>query len=149
MRFLKKNTAVRISVGPFFDFADGVTPETAMTVTNISGSLTWDDDDNTAVNSSSLTITASGGSNDMVHVSGGIYDLELTAAQTNVGPCRMMLTLWDSNVCTPAFHEFQVLDANVYDSLFGSSSDFLDVNVEEIKATTVLGVGTAGDKWRA
>ena len=34
MRFLRQNTAVRITVGPFLDKTDGITPEVALTATN-------------------------------------------------------------------------------------------------------------------
>src|SRR5574343_1037409 len=123
MRFLRQTTAVRITVGPFFDKTDGITPETALTVTNCKLTLMVDDDDGTACNLVlDAAATASGGNNDMVHVTNddaGVYDLELTQAQTNyVG--RAMLAITDAANHCPVFHEFMIVPANVYDSLFGT-----------------------------
>jgi hypothetical protein len=42
------------------------------------------------------------------------------------------------------WHEFHVLAANVYDSLFGAATDKLDVNVEEWNTTAVPAEHTAG-----
>jgi len=138
MRYLRENTATRISVGPFLDNTDGVTPEIALTVTN--SFLTFVVDD---AGVPTLVIdaapTASGGDNDMVHITsdvGGMYDLELTAAQTNYTG-RAMLSIHDADVHCPVFHEFQILSANVYDSLFAdAATDYLDVNTIQISGTT-------------
>ena len=135
MRFLRQNTAVRITVGPFFDKTDGVTPETSLTVTNCKLTLMVDDDDGTAANLIiDAAATASGGNNDMVHVTNddaGFYDLELTAAQTNyVG--RAMLAITDAANHCPVFHEFMIVPTNVYDSLFGT--DKLQVDSVEISS---------------
>jgi hypothetical protein len=169
MRILRENTATRITVGPFLDVTDGVTPEIALTVTQ--SWLTFMVDD---AGVPTLVIdaapTASAGSNDMVHVTSdiaGFYDLELTAAQTNYTG-RAMLMIHDTDVHLPVFHEFQIVSANVYDALY-TDGDVLDVsvtqwlgtavgaatagvpnvNVEEINNTTVLGTGQTADKWRA
>lgn len=118
MRFLRQNTACRVTVGPFFDKTDGITPEVALTVTN--EKLTFlVDDSNVPTLVLDTAPTASGGNNDMIHVSGddsGFYDLELTAANTNyVG--RAMLALTDAANHCPVFHEFMIVPQNVYDSL--------------------------------
>jgi hypothetical protein len=118
MRFLRTNTAVRLTVGPFFDKTDGITPETSITVTSCKLTLMVDD-----ANVPTLVLdaapTASGGANDMVHVTGddaGFYDLELAAANVNyLG--RAMLAITDAAVHCPVFHEFMILPAMVYDSL--------------------------------
>lgn len=131
MRYLRQNTAVRITVGPFFDKTDGITPETGLTVTNCKLTFMVDDDDNSAANLIiDASATASGGNNDMIHVSGddaGFYDLELTQAQTNyVG--RAMLAITDAANHCPVFHEFMIVPANVYDSLFGTDKLYVDVS---------------------
>jgi hypothetical protein len=118
MRFLRSNTATRLTVGPFFDKTDGVTPETALTVTACKLTFTVDDG---GVPTLVLDTnpTASGGSNDMVHITGddaGYYDLELTAANVNyVGRAHLALT--DAATHCPVFHEFTILPEHVYDSL--------------------------------
>ncbi len=139
MRFLRTNTACRITVGPFFDKTDGVTPETALTVTSCK--LTFMVDNS---NVPTLVIdaapTASGGNNDMVHVTGddaGFYDLELTAANTNyLG--RAMLAITDAATHCPIFHEFMILPAVVYDAMV-LGTDNLQVDTVQVTGTAQTG----------
>lgn len=143
MRYLKTNTATRITVGPFLDKTDGITPEVALTVT--SEKLTFVVDD-AGVPTLILDVapTASGGNNDMVHITNddaGYYDLELAAANVNyVG--RAMLSLNDVATHLPVFHEFMIVPANIYDSLFGT--DYLDVSAIQILGTAISTPATAG-----
>jgi hypothetical protein len=131
MRYLKQNTATRVTVGPALDVSDGVTPELSLTVTDCLVTFIVD---NAGVPTLVIDAapTASGGDNDMVHItsdSAGYYDYELTAAQTNyVG--RAILNIIDTDVHLPIFHEFTILPANVYDSMMGT--DILDVSVTQI-----------------
>jgi hypothetical protein len=143
MRFLKKNTAISLTVGPFFDKTDGVTPEVALTVTSCKLTFMVDTGDVPTLVIDAAP-TASAGSNDMVHVTGddaGFYDLELTAAQTNyVG--RAMLAITDAVTHCPVFHEFTILPANVYDSLMGT--DNLQVDVTQWLGTACATPTVAG-----
>lgn len=137
MRFLKTNTATRVTVGPFLDKTDGITPETALTVTSCKVTLMVDGGGvPTLVVDASAT--ASGGNNDMVHVTNddaGFYDLEITAAQLNyVG--RAMLAITDAANHCPVFHEFMILPANVYDALVGGS-DKLEVDLTQIGGAAI------------
>jgi hypothetical protein len=135
---LKTNTAARIVVGPFLDATDGVTPETGITVTNCTAELYKIANDGGAVTRTALTLSASGGNNDMVHITddvGGYYDLELTAANLNfLGNAR--LSIIDTDVHLPVFVDIQVLPANVWDSLYGGTTK-LQVDVETIKTQAV------------
>jgi len=136
MRFLKQNTATRVTVGPFIAVANGTTPLTAITATSEHLNLVVDD---AGVPTLVLdaTATASGGNNDLVFITGsnaGFCDLELTAAQTNyVG--RAMLSINYVTDHLPVFHEFMIVPANVYDSLFGT--DLLDVSVVQNAGTAI------------
>jgi hypothetical protein len=143
-RFLKTNTATRVTVGPFFDKTDGITPETALTATN--EKLTFMvDDGGVPTLVIDANATGSGGNNDLVHVTGddaGFYDLELTAAQTNyVG--RAMLSITYATDHCPVFHEFTILPAKVYDSLVGGT-DNLEVDAVQWLGGTIAAVGTTG-----
>lgn len=138
MRYLRTNTAIRVTVGPFFDKTDGVTPEVAITVTSCKLTLMVDD-----ANVPTLVLdvapTASGGANDMVHVTGddaGFYDLELAAANVNyLG--RAMLAITDAAVHCPVFHEFMILPAMVYDALVLGTDD-LDTNTKKWNDLTTV-----------
>lgn len=124
MRFLRQNTAVIISVGPFYDATDGVTIETALTITNERITLTADTDDGAAPTNvlDNVTGATSGTSNDLNYITGndaGMMQLELSAADTNrVG--RMLLSVTDAANHAPVFHEFFVLPQAVYDWLTGA-----------------------------
>ena len=147
MRFLRQNTATRITVGPFLDVTNGYAAETGLTATN--EALTFIvDTGGVPTLVIDTTATASGGDNDMVHITNdnaGYYDLELTAAQTNyLG--RAILTIQYDTDHRPVTHEFTILPANVYDSLIlGSTTDYLQVDVTQLLGTawlTPLNAGT-------
>ena len=144
MRFLRQNTAIRLTVGPFFDKTDGVTPETALTATNEHLTLMVDDG-NVPTLVLDANATASSGNNDMVHVTNddaGFYDLELTAAQTNYVGRAMLAITYATDHC-PVFHEFMILPANVYDS-FVLGTDLFQTDVTQLLGTAWLTPGTAG-----
>lgn len=123
MRFLRSNTAVMVTVGPFYDKTDGVTIETALTITNERITLTADTDAGSAPTNilDNVTGATSGTSNDLNYITGndaGMMQLELAAADTNrVG--RMLLSITDAANHVPVFHEFFVLPAAIYDWLTG------------------------------
>ncbi len=137
MRYLRTNTACRLTVGPFMDKGDGITPETALTVTNCKLTLMVDD-----ANVPTLVLdaaaTAAAGNNDMIHVAGddaGFYDLELTAANLNyLG--RAMLAITDAANHCPVFHEFMIIPANIYDSMI-LGTDLFDVSATQFAGQTI------------
>src|SRR3989304_4977613 len=144
MRYLRNNTATRITVGPFLDKTTGVDPEVALTVTACKLTLMVDTG---GVPTLILDIapTASGGANDMVHVTGddaGFYDLELAAADVNyLG--RAMLALTDAATHCPVFHEFMILPAMIYDAMV-LGTDVLQADVTQLLGTAWLTPGVAG-----
>jgi hypothetical protein len=125
MRFLRTNTAVIITVGPFYDKTDGVTIETALTITNERITLTADTDAGSAPTNilDNIAGATSGTANDLNYITGndaGMMQLELAAADTNrLG--RMFLSITDAANHVPVFHEFMVMPALVYDTFFASS----------------------------
>lgn len=146
MHYLRQNTAVLVTIGPILDDTDGLTPLDAATVTGITGVMAYDDDDGTAGGHFDFTCSASAGDNDLVAVGhNGLWTLELTQAQTNFTG-RAILSLTDPDQICPTFHEFTVLRANVYDSLFtgaGQTADTLDVNTSTNADKTGYALATA------
>ena len=154
MRFLRQNTATTITVGPFIDSTDGKTPEVAISADNAHITLVVD-----AIGGSPFTTvtptlaidaqaTASGGDNDLVHITGddaGLYTLELTAAQTNyVGFAMLSINHSSASPADewlPVFHPIWILPANVFDMFTGQ--DLLNVNTAQINGATVVGDGNA------
>lgn len=147
MRFLRKNTAVIVTVGPFYDRTDGVTIETGLTITNERITLTADTDDGSAPTNilDNVTGATSGTSNDLNYITGndaGLMQLELTAANTNRNG-RMFLTITDAANHVPVFHEFMVLPEVIYDSLI-LGTDTLQSDVTQWSGTNVPTPQTAG-----
>lgn len=140
MRFLRTNTAVIITVGPFYDKTTGVDIETGLTITNERITLTADTDEGSAPTNilDNVTGATSGTANDLNYITGndaGMMQIELSAANTNrLG--RMFLSITDAANHVPVFHEFMILTQNVYDAFF-VGSDILDVSVTQIAGATV------------
>jgi len=135
MRYLKTNTAVIVTVGPFYDKTDGVTIETALTITNERITMTADTDDGAAPTNilDNVTGATSGTSNDLNYITGndaGMMQLELSAANVNrLG--RMFLSITDAANHCPVFHEFMVLPAVIYDAMI-LGTDLFDVSVTQL-----------------
>jgi hypothetical protein len=147
MRFLRTNTACIVTVGPFLDASDGVTLETALTITNEKITLTADTDAGSAPTNilDNVTGATSGTANDLNYITGndaGLMQLELAAADTNrLG--RMFLTITDAANHVPVFHEFMVLPAMIYDA-FILGTDVLDASMTQILGTAVSSPATGG-----
>jgi hypothetical protein len=137
---LKTNTAVRIAVGPLVDPTDGKTAETSLTVTGMTVDILQMDNDGTAVNRTSFSPTASGGNNDMIHITDdavGMYDLELTAAQLNyLG--NMRLVFYDVDGFLVHWIDLQVVSAAYFDWKYGTT-------IPNVNVTQISGDGTAAD----
>lgn len=140
MQFLRTNTAVIVTVGPFYDKTDGVTIETALTITNERITLTADTDAGSAPTNvlDNVTGATSGTSNDLNYITGndaGMMQLELSAANVNrLG--RMNLSITDAANHVPVFHEYMVLPAMIYDA-FVLGTDVLDASITQLLGTAI------------
>ncbi len=139
MRFLRTNTATIVTVGPFYDKTDGVTIETALTITNERISFVVDLNDGSAPTLvlDNVTGATSGTSNDLNYITNcdaGLMQLELSAANTNYHG-RAFLTVTDAANHCPVFHEFMILPALVYDSII-AGTDNLQVDTIQVGGTT-------------
>lgn len=135
MRLLRTNTAVIVTVGPFYDKTDGVTIKTALTITNERITLTADTDAGSAPTNilDNVTGATSGTANDLNYITGndaGMMQMELAAADVNrLG--RMFLSITDAANHCPVFHEFMVLPAAIYDWLVLGTVVPLPANVTQ------------------
>lgn len=139
MRYLRAGTAVRVTVGPFLDKTDGVTPETGLTITNERITLTHDTDDGSAPTLvlDNVTGATSGTANDLNYITGqdnGMMEIELAAVNVTVG--RMRMTITDAANHCPVIEDFTVLEADEYDRLHG-------VSTGKIMGTAATGTLTA------
>lgn len=136
-----------VTVGPFYDKTDGVTIETALTITNERITLTADTDAGSAPTNilDNVTGATSGTANDLNYITGndaGMMQLELAAADVNrVG--RMFLSITDAANHVPVFHEWFVLPQAIFDWLTGVIVP-LPANVTQLLGTAWLTPGTAG-----
>lgn len=139
MRELKTNTAVIVTVGPFYDKTDGVTIEGALTITNERITLTADTDAGSAPTLilDNIAGATSGTANDLNYITNndaGLMQLELAAADVNrLG--RMTLTITDAANHVPVFHEFEVVSAAYYDWKYGTTIP--PVNTTQIAGAAV------------
>lgn len=140
---VKTNTAVRIAVGPLVDPTDGKTPETSLTVTDLHVGVYQIKTDGTAVVMTEFDPTASGGDNDMVHVTNddiGMYDLELTAAQLNfLGNARVCF--YDLDGFLVHWFDLEVVSAAYFNWKYGTAIP--DVNIEKVNDIQIIGDGSA------
>jgi hypothetical protein len=138
--YLKTNTAVTITVGPFLDKTDGVTAEVALTVANSKITAVAETDNNSAPTLVLDNVAGNDATNTLAHITNddaGYYSLLLTAANTNrVG--RFKIAIMDAANHCPVFHEFIILPAQVYDSLI-LGTDLLDANTSQLGGTTQTG----------
>lgn len=108
--FLRQSTAVDLPIGPFLDATDGVTAETALTISQADVRLkknngAWAQiSDNTSA----------------THEENGWYEKEFDATDTDtVGVLKVAI---HETGALPVFHTFQILEEAVYDALFAASA---------------------------
>jgi len=118
MLYLKQSTSVTVKIGPFLDDTDGKTAETGLTISQSDVRLSKNGGD----------IAQKNDSTGCTHDELGIYNCPLNATDTNT---LGRLQLWvHKSGALPVWHEYMVIPANVYDSLF--STDKLQVDVTQI-----------------
>lgn len=118
MPYLKQSTAVTLKIGPFLDDTDGKTAETALTIAQADVRLSKNGGD----------IAQKTEATSCTHDELGIYGCPVDATDTaTLG--RLQLWVHESGAL-PVWHEYTVLPANVYDSMF--STDKLEVDLLQI-----------------
>jgi len=133
MQILKADTQVKVLVGPFVDTADGVTPETGVTLGSADQAEILKHDAASVTDISGNTWAAMTGCD-------GWYNLTLTAGNVDTEG-MLTVVIQDSSVCLPVFARFMVVSANVYDSLYAAAAtDYLQVD-----AVQISGDATAAD----
>lgn len=120
--WLRQSTQINVLVGPFVDFADGVSPESGITLGAVDEALLVKHGATTAVDISARTWQLLTGGR-------GWYIITLTTGDTDT---KGMLTILfhDDNVALPAWRNFFVADPIFYDSIVGS--DLLQVDMQQI-----------------
>jgi hypothetical protein len=110
MRWLKQSASVDVPIGPFLDSIDGVTAETALTITQPDVRLKKNGG-NWAQKAAAQTLS---------HEENGNYEVTLDATDTDtLGLLRLHVA---ESGALPVWEDFMVVPANVWDSLFGAST---------------------------
>lgn len=135
--FLKQSTAVVIPFGPFVDKTDGVTLETGLVsaLDHASTGIMLSKNGGTlAVRHASVTASS--------YDAHGCYKVTLDTTDTGtLGSLRVIYT--DAATCVAVWQDFQVVPANVYDSLVGGS-DNLQVDAVQWLGTACATPTVAG-----
>lgn len=133
MQYLKADTITEVTIGPAVAVGDGFTP-----VTNLVGSTA---DEFEIIKHGATTTTTIAGTLAAITGADGYYALDLSATDTNTEG-RLTLLINDDSLILPLRHEFMVVNANVFDSLFAAATtDYLQVDTIQVGGTTQ----TAGD----
>lgn len=129
MQVLKADTQVKVVIGPVVAVGDGFTPVTTLALTTA--------DEAEAMKHDAAAVTSiSGNTFAAITSMDGYYNLTLTAAQLDT---EGMLTIGinDDSLCLPVRHDFMVVNANVYDSLYGAATtDYLQVDTLQLGGAT-------------
>lgn len=107
---LKQSTAATVVLGPFVDATDGFTPETSLTISQADIRLSKNG------GAFAQTNNAAGAT----AMEFGNYSVPLNTTDTNTLG-RLRVAVYESGA-RPVFRDFQVLTANVFDSLYGGTS---------------------------
>ena len=140
MLWLKQSTVVTFQLGPFVDAGDGVTPETglATAMDNATTGIRVSKNGAASIDRNSATVPA--------HDDDGYYRIALSATDTNaLGTLHVQYE--ELAVTLPAWKDFMVVTANVWDSFFGADtlqSDLTEMGGVAQSATDLKDFADAG-----
>ncbi len=128
---LREATAVTVNVGQFVDKTDGVTPETAVSMTTT-----------LKLSKSGGTFAARNSASAITHDTAGYYKVPLDATDTNTRG-RLRLIVSDPATHLGVEEYFQVLASDVYDEKYGAQ--FLLQAATSTSATLDSGASAVND----
>jgi hypothetical protein len=127
MRKLRQSTATTLLLGPFLDATDGVTAETALTISQ-SDVLLWKEGGTTLAQKNDATACT--------HRSNGLYTCPINATDTNTLG-TLVVSVAESGA-VPIRIDYTVVPANEYDS------EILGTDRREVDVVQLGGDATAG-----
>lgn len=135
MNFLRQSTAVDIAIGPFVDSTDGVTAETALTISQADVRLKKNGGAWAQVNESTSA----------THEENGWYEKSLNTTDTDT--VGVLVVSVNESGALPVWREFQVLEEAVYDALFASAAPGYLQPTTAGRTLDVSAGGEAGLDW--
>jgi hypothetical protein len=121
---LKQSTAVDVKIGPFVDATDGVTAETALTISQADVRLAKNGG-NWAQKNDATSAT---------HEENGYYECPLNA--TDTGTLGLLKLAVNESGAAPVWHDYLVVPAEVYDTLV-SGTDNLTTDATSTAQTAI------------
>lgn len=119
-RYLKQSTATTLLLGPFLDATDGVTSETALTISQ-SDVLLWKEGGTTLAQKNEATSAT--------HRSNGLYTCPVNTTDTNT--LGTLVVSVSESGALPIRQDYTVVPANIYDSVV-LGTDLLEVDLSQI-----------------
>ncbi len=129
--WLKQGAAATVVLGPFVDDTDGKTAETALSIAQADIRL--------SKNGGAFAQSHNGAG--ATHLENGYYSVPLDT--TDTGTLGRLTVAVSKSGALPVWTDFQVVPANVYDSLVGGSDSL------EVDAVAISGSTTAADRVEA
>jgi hypothetical protein len=146
MRFLRRGTAVNLTVGPAYDKTDGVTPETDLNFVDEKITFAYQRHTTSAatlpLNNQAGSTSDSSNTLDYLSSAVGLLRLRLTATDISTQGSAMLI-ITNTTAHVPIFHEFVVLEESRYDALVEASTG-LSAHVASFGATPLLQLGVVG-----
>ncbi len=129
MQELRANTEIIVTVGPFVDKDDGLTPQIDITLSGNEAEL--------LKHGSVTVVDISGATWAAIANCRGYYGLTLTTSHTNTEGLLTVIVQDDSD-CLPVKQEFLVLSQAAWDSKYAAKDDgYMDVNVKTATLTAL------------
>ena len=136
--YLKEDVATTLRLGPFVDATDGFTYEVGMAAAMNHATT------GVRISKNGGALAARTTATEPVYDAFGYYLVNLDATDTET-PGRLKVIFGDAAVCLPCEADFQVVAANVFDSLFSTAAaDLLDVNMAQYLGTAAHAATEAG-----
>ena len=123
MQYLKADTVTEVLIGPVVAVGDGFTPVTSLTIAGA--------DEAEIIKHGATTVTAITGTLAAITSADGYYALDLVTGDVDTEG-RLTILINDDSLCLPVRHDFMVVNANVFDSLFAAATtDYLQVDTTQ------------------
>ena len=123
MQYLKADTVTEVLIGPVVAVGDGFTPVTSLTIAGA--------DEAEIIKHGATTVTAITGTLAAITNADGYYALDLVTGDVDTEG-RLTILINDDSLCLPVRHDFMVVNANVFDSLFAAAAtDYLQVDTTQ------------------
>lgn len=124
--YIKADTQTNVTIGPVVSVSDGYTPVTTLSLSTA--------DEAEIIKHAGTTVTdISGNTMAAITNADGYYYLTITSGQLDTEG-RITVLINDDSLCLPVRADFEVVNANVYDSMYAAAAtDYLQVDMIQVE----------------